>query len=488
MQIVTTNSNPETIEANAVVVGVYKNGEMTEAAKQLDGATGNSISRLVEIGDINGKANEITKILAPANVATDRIIVAGLGDREQLSRRTAFEAAATAAKSLADRDHGTDASIAMFLDDDWTTELQESAIVGACVGCVGQDLYQKNKSIFPLPKTVWPESWNKEAIKSGQILGDAINLAKRLVNEPPSAIYPESLAAAAAKAAGDAGFEIETWDEERLDEEQCHALLAVGRGSAKESRLCIMRHKGGAKGDPTLALVGKGVTFDSGGLSIKPSAGMLTMKCDMAGSAAVIGAMYAIAKLKLPVNVIGVIGAVENMVGSDSYRLGDVLTSRNGTTIEVHNTDAEGRLVLADALCVAVDEGADRIVDLATLTGSCVVALGENIVGVMSNNDEWCQAVMKAADTAGEAVWQLPMSREFGEQIKSKVADIKNVGAGRWGGAMTAAKLLERFVDERPWVHLDIAGPSFLDKPQSWHDAGGTGVMVRSLVELCRQS
>ncbi len=486
MQTDTTNTSPESIKAAAIVVGVYAGGELTGAAKRLDTATEGVISRLVETGDIKGKANETTTILAPANVATDRIVVIGLGDREAMSRKTAFEAAATAAKSLASRDHGTDASFAMLLDEEWPVDLRESAVAGACVGCVGQDLYQGSKSMFPLANTVWPESWDKTSIQSGLILGDAVNLAKRLVNEPPSAIYPETLAAAAEQAAGEAGFSIETWDEKRLDAERCHSLLAVGRGSAKESRLCIMRHMGGSKEDPTIALVGKGVTFDSGGLSIKPSAGMLTMKCDMAGSAAVIGAMYGIAKLKLPVNVMGVIGAVENMVGRDSYRLGDVLTARNGTTIEVHNTDAEGRLVLADALCVAVDEGADKIVDLATLTGACVVALGEDIVGVMTNNEEWCNDVKKAADTAGEAVWQLPMSPEFGEQIKSKVADIKNVGAGRWGGAITAAKLLERFVDDRPWVHLDIAGPSFLDKPKSWHDAGGTGVMVRSLIELCR--
>ena len=253
----------------------------------------------------------------------------------------------------------------------------------------------------------------------------AVNLAKRLVNEPPSSIYPETLAAAAEKAAAEAGCDIEIWDESRLNAERCHSLLAVGRGSAKESLLCIMRHNGGGSDQPTIGLVGKGVTFDSGGLSIKPSSGMLSMKCDMAGAAAVIGAMHGIAKLQLPINAIGVVGAVENMIGGDSFRLGDVLTARNGTTIEVHNTDAEGRLVLADALCVAVDEGADRLIDLATLTGACVVALGEDITGMMTNDDTWCDVVRQAANKMGEPVWQLPMWPEFDEQIKSKVADIK---------------------------------------------------------------
>ena len=229
------------------------------------------------------------------------------------------------------------------------------------------------------------------------------------------------------------------------------------------------------------------MTFDSGGLSLKPSDGMKTMKCDMAGAGTVLGAMQAIAALELSVNVIGVLGLVENMPSRDAFKLGDVVTARNGITIEIQNTDAEGRLVLADALCVAADQGADKLIDLATLTGACVVALGEEISGVMTNQQDWCDTIRAAAATSGEDLWQLPMSSDFDEQIKSEVADIKNVGAGRWGGAITAAKLLERFVGDKPWVHLDIAGPSFRDSAKAWADAGATGVMVRTLVELARQ-
>jgi leucyl aminopeptidase len=213
---------------------------------------------------------------------------------------------------------------------------------------------------------------------------------------------------------------------------------------------------------------------------------MKTMKCDMAGAATVMGAMQAIARLELPVNVIGLAGLVENMVGGNSYKLGDVLTARNGKTIEVMNTDAEGRLVLADVLCVAVDRGAERIIDLATLTGACMVALGTDTAGVMTNDEAWCDQIKAAAEACGESAWQLPMFAEFGEQIRSKVADIKNMGEGRWGGAITAAKLLEEFVDGKPWVHIDIAGPSFLENPKPWMDAGGSGAFVRTLVEVVR--
>ena len=210
------------------------------------------------------------------------------------------------------------------------------------------------------------------------------------------------------------------------------------------------------------------------------------MKCDMAGAATVLGAMQAIAQLKLPLNVMGLVGLVENMPSATSYKLGDVLTARNGKTIEVHNTDAEGRLVLADVLSVAVDRGADKLIDLATLTGACVVALGLDVAGLMTNDQPWCDAVRAAADRCGERVWQLPMFAEYSELIKSQVADMKNVGEGRWGGAITAAKLLEEFVAGRPWTHIDIAGPAFLEKPKPWLDAGASGALVRTLIEVAR--
>ncbi len=476
------NSPLAEIEADAIIVGVCEGGNSTSFCDEIDAATGKVISQLFEQEEITGKANEVTILLAPTGVKAKQIALVGLGSVGKSTQLTAFQAAGAASKALSKKPRER---VAFLLDDNWDDSLKSAAIAGAMFGCVGQDLYRAKKSTHPISNALWPASY-ESSISEGTILGESVNLTRRLVNEPPHALYPESFAEHATEMANEAGLEIEVWDDKRLEEEGCGALLAVGRSSSKPSRLAIMRHQGAPKNNATLALVGKGVTFDSGGLSLKPSDGMKTMKADMAGAGAVVGAMNAIAKLKVPANVIGIIGMVENMPSQAAYKLGDVLTARNGTTIEVHNTDAEGRLVLADALCVAVENEATKIVDLATLTGACVVALGENICGLMTNDEPFSNQVKAAAERTGESVWELPMAAEFGEQIQSKVADIMNTGGTRWGGAITAAKLLEHFVDERPWVHLDIAGPCFYESPKAWADAGASGVMVRTLLELAR--
>jgi leucyl aminopeptidase len=264
------------------------------------------------------------------------------------------------------------------------------------------------------------------------------------------------------------------------------SLLAVARGSDRPPRLVLLNYRGGKNGR-TLGLIGKGVTFDSGGLSLKTNEQMVDMKCDMAGAAAVLAAVQAIAEQKIPVNVLGVLALVENLPSGKAMKLGDVLTARNGKTIEVLNTDAEGRLILADALAYAVDQKADHLVDLATLTGACVVALGMEVAGLMSNNEEWSGKVLSAAQRSGERVWPLPMFPLYNEMIKSKVADIRNTGGTRWAGAISAAKFLEEFVGSTPWAHLDIAGPAWAEHENATRDPGGTGCMVRTLVELARE-
>ncbi len=262
------------------------------------------------------------------------------------------------------------------------------------------------------------------------------------------------------------------------------ALLAVARGSDRPPRLVVLRYQGGT--GKILGLVGKGVTFDSGGLSLKTNDQMVDMKCDMAGAAAVLGAVQAIARLRLPVNVLGILALVENLPSGKAMKLGDVLHARNGKTIEVLNTDAEGRLILADALAYAVDQKANHLVDLATLTGACIVALGLEVAGIMSNDDPWRDRVLKAAAQAGERAWALPMFPLYSEMIKSDVADIKNTGGSRWAGAISAAKFLEEFVGSTPWVHLDIAGPAWVEKDNASRPSGGTGCFVQTLVELAR--
>ena len=372
------------------------------------------------------------------------------------------------------------------VDRNAAAEIAATAVV---VGCVGQGLYQTKPSRHSFADATVligadeERSGMEASIRRGKTLGEAMNLTRELVNRTAEEIYPETLAMRAEAVAKECGLSIRVMDEKEMKAEKMGSLLAVAIGSDRPPRMVILDHRGGGKDAPTL---GKGVTFDSGGLSLKPTDGMKTMKCDMAGAATVLGAMAAIARLKIPVNVTGYMGLVENMVSGSSYKLGDVLTARNGVTIEVLNTDAEGRLVLADVLSYAADHGADRIIDLATLTGSCVVALGEEITGLFANDQEWADAVVTAIKAADEKVWQMPMDDLFADLLKSDVADCKNVGP-RWGGATTAAKFLEKFVGGKPWVHLDIAGPAFAESAVPHREGGATACMVRSLVETARQ-
>ena len=467
-------------KADVIVVGVGSDLKLGPHAQSIDTASGNAIKRLIDCGEIAGKVGEHTVILAPSGVAATHVIVVGFGGEP--SNRTAFRACGTAVKAVTGKARD---KIVFALDGSWSDAQQEAAVAGAVVASTGQDIYREQKKRIQPGSMFWA-GFSEAACKRGGSIGESINLTRRLVNIPAGDMYPESFAEVALKVSEEQGLGIEIWDEAKLNAENCQALLSVARGSGRAPRLVILKHNGGSDDSVPLTLVGKGVTFDSGGLSIKTSDGMKTMKCDMAGAATVLGTMRAIAQLDLPVNVVGIMGLVENMIGPDSYKVGDVLKARSGRTIEVLNTDAEGRLVLADALNVAVEMKSQHIIDLATLTGACVVALGNDVAGVMTNSDPLSQQVISAAGVAGEYVWPLPMFPEFGDQIRSELADIKNIGEGRWGGAITAGKFLEEFVDDVPWVHIDIAGPSFSEKPKPWMDGGGTGVMVRTLVEVVR--
>jgi leucyl aminopeptidase len=471
------------IEADAVVVFVAEGGVGTGRAAEIDAATGGLLSRLATGGDISGKRYECVPLLAPPGLKAGQVLVVGVGKHEELEAGTLFRAAAAASRQLAARPRK---KVAFLAEASWLEAHLEQAVAGSVAGMVGQDLYRAEKKRTPFGETLWVSA-AAAAVARGAILGDGVNLARRLVNLSPDDLYPETFAAEAAAVAGRTGLQIEIWDEERLTREGCRAMLAVGRGSIRPPRLAILRHRGRRDAaTPDLALVGKGVTFDSGGLSLKPSEGMLTMKCDMAGGATMLAAIATIAALQLPIDAVAAIGLVENMTGPAAYKLGDVITARSGTTVEIHNTDAEGRVVLADVLDVVRGMQPRRIVDAATLTGACVVALGTDVAGLFTNDQPLCDAIATAAREAGEPVWQLPMFPQYDEQIRSEVADIKNVGDGRWGGAITAAKFLERFVGGIPWTHVDIAGPAFAEKPKPWIDGGGTGALVRTFVALAR--
>ena len=323
-----------------------------------------------------------------------------------------------------------------------------------------------------------------QAVATGRIIGSAVNLARSLANEPGNILTPREFASRISLAAGEVGLPVDVLDEQRLHELRMNLLLAVGQGSAEPARLVVIRHEPPhAPAWPVLGFVGKGITFDSGGISIKPADGMDRMKSDMSGAAAVTAAMRALAKLNTPFRVIGIIPTTENMPGGRATRPGDVVRGASGKTVEILNTDAEGRLILGDALWYAGELGATHLVDVATLTGACVVALGRNVSGLFGNDDGWIASVRDAAARAGDRVWPMPIYEEAREQMRSEIADLVNTG-GRAGGAITAAAFLREFAGDRPWVHLDIAGTAWAESKTTYQPKGPTGVAVRTLIEV----
>jgi leucyl aminopeptidase len=323
-------------------------------------------------------------------------------------------------------------------------------------------------------------------VRRGRQVAEAVGWARDWVNEPPRDMTPRRLAALASDLAFDAGLDVDVWDTERIEQERLGALLGVAAGSAEPPRLIRLAYEPVGGGSATVALVGKGITFDSGGLSLKTADGMMTMKSDMGGAAAVIAAMGAIAALGSPARVVAYACCTENMPSGTAIHPGDVLTARNGRTIEVLNTDAEGRLVLADGLTLATEERPDAIIDLATLTGAQRVATGNEVAALLSNHDGLAAAVTAAAGRAGEPVWRLPLWPGYRGQLDSEVADLKNIGEPRSAGTIVAALFLQEFVAGRPWAHLDIAAPAWSDRDDGWLTKGATGWGVRTLVELLR--
>ena len=326
----------------------------------------------------------------------------------------------------------------------------------------------------------------RDSLKEGARIAEAVCLTRDLVNEPGGSLTPEVLARRAQKMAQSSGLKAEVWSLADIKSQKLGGLLGVNRGSEKPPRFVKLQWNPPSKPKKSIALVGKGVTFDSGGLSLKPWKSMTHMKNDMAGAAAVIGAMSALSEIKPKCRVTGYLPLTDNMTGGDATRVGDVLQIRNKKTVEILNTDAEGRLILADALSLASEDKPDAIVDLATLTGACVVALGDSYAGIMGNDDSWIETVQGAAKAAGERLWPLPLPEDYRKQLDSPVADLANIGSGN-GGTITAGLFLSEFVaDGIPWVHLDIAGPAFADKVSGVDGKGGTGFGVRTLIELVR--
>ncbi|GAB6875690.1 leucyl aminopeptidase [Thermaerobacter litoralis] len=328
----------------------------------------------------------------------------------------------------------------------------------------------------------------EQGLREGRILAEAVITARQLGNRPANDLTPARLAEAAARLEGLPGVSVTVFDEAELRRRGFGAILAVGQGSAQPPRLIAIDYVGPGRDiaeAPDAAFVGKGVTFDTGGISLKPREGMEDMKFDMMGAAAVVGALEAVARLQLPARLLGVVAAVENMPGGRAFKPGDVITTYDGTTVEVNNTDAEGRLILADALAYARERGARRLVDLATLTGAMVIALGNHVAGLFANDDGWAARILRAAEAAGEPLWRLPLVAAYRERLRSEYADLRNTG-GRPAGSITAALFLQTFAGDTPWAHLDIAGVAWSDKVEGDHGKGATGYGVRTLVELAR--
>jgi leucyl aminopeptidase len=489
MQITARLTPAAELSADWLIVPILEEEPLGGGVRELDSALNGSISRLIQSGDITGKANELTPLLGVTGAAARRILVVGLGKRAEVDRAALVTAAAAAARNVTGKQVDRVAVILPEGLPNFTPETLALALgVGLAQGSYGPGLRKSKPERFVareyclVAAPSQPEAEVQRGARRAASEGAAVALAQELVNTPPCDLYPETFAQRARQVAQDAGIDCTILNEPQLESERMGSLLGVARGSERPPRFVVLKYRRGV--GRTLGLVGKGVTFDSGGLSLKTSEQMIDMKCDMAGAATVLGAMQAIATLQVPVNVHGYMPLVENMPSGKALKLGDVLRARSGKTIEIHNTDAEGRLILADALAFAVDDKVDHLVDLATLTGACVVALGTEVAGVMGNNEEWIQRVLKAAERAGEKAWHLPMFPLFGDMIKSKVADMKNTGGSRFGGAITAAKLLEEFVGKVPWAHIDIAGPAWIEHESAGRDPGGTGCFVRTLVEL----
>jgi len=476
MQIAIERRALEQVEAGALIVPVFEGKKETRfgAAPLADG------------GEVAGKPLELTLLHHPAGMAAQRVLLAGAGKPEKFDPAELRKAVAAAVRHLNGKSVKS-AAVALegaAAGDDFAA----AAVEGALLGNYEPGRYKtgndkKSMERFAVAAPGVSASLDA-AVERGRILGESQNFSRDMVNEPANRMTPGQMAETARQMAAEAGLECEVLDRDRMTELKMFSLLGVAQGSAEPPALIVIRYgPANAGGKSHLGLVGKGVTFDTGGISIKPADGMEKMKYDMAGGAAMIGAMRAIARLKPAIPVTAYIPCVENMPGSRAQRPGDIVTAMSGKTIEVINTDAEGRLILADALAYARQQGCTHLVDAATLTGAVVVALGHLNVGLFSNNDAMRDRVLAAAKAEGERMWPMPLEDDYREYLKSAFADMANVG-GRWGGAITAAMFLKEFAEETPWVHLDIAGTAWLDDSKPFMAKGPTGLPVRTLVRL----
>lgn len=452
------------------------------------------IAGLLEEGDFRGKANETLLLYPRGAVAPRRLLLVGLGKREGLTAESVRRASAAAL-----RDARKLQVEAVSISADGDLPLKSEVTAQALAEGLEMGAYRflryhtglEHEETFDVERAaVFTKDGGEvvhSAISNGQTVARGVLFARDLVNGPGYAMTPAALGDEARSLGERLGFKVTVLDKDQLSEQGFGGILAVGKGSDNEPRFIVMEYGEVKSGVPTICLVGKGLTFDSGGLSLKPADAMETMKSDMAGAAAVFGAIQVAAELKLPLHLVGLISSAENMPSSGAYRPGDVVTTLSGKTVEVINTDAEGRIILSDALFYAQRYKPDAVIELSTLTGAIITTLGSHAIGMMSTNQELADKVIRAGEVSGERVWQLPLWDEYKEMIKSEIADLKNMG-GRPAGSITAGAFLAAFVGEYPFVHLDVAGTAWVDRPTRPYEIhGGTGVGVRLLSEFLRE-
>jgi leucyl aminopeptidase len=486
MEFSTTTARAEAVKADAIAVGVFADGELTPSARAIDKAARGAIKAAVKSGDMTGKRGTVVTLRSVPGVAASRVVVVGLGGRDDFSDRAYGDAVRAAAKACPGAAEVAIAAMEWNVkgrDAEW--QARQFALAARETVFRSDELKSKKEESNGPTRAMLLHAAGDAAergLKQGAAIANGMALTKRLGNLPPNICTPSFLADEARKLAKQWKLGVEVLETKQLEALKMGSFLSVARGSAQPPRLIVLKHQGGGKSAPVV-LVGKGITFDSGGISIKPGAAMDEMKFDMCGAASVIGTMRTVAELKLKLNVIGVVATCENMPSGTASRPGDIVTSMSGQTIEILNTDAEGRLILCDALTYVERFKPAAVVDIATLTGACVIALGNVNSGLFANNEELAEELLGASRSAGDAAWHMPLGEEYQEQLKTNFADMANIGTPSNAGAITAACFLSRFTKAYPWAHIDIAGTAW----KSGAAKGATGRPVPLLSQFLMQ-
>ena len=493
MQITLETKPYAGLETDALVSYVFEESDPVQGRiAEIDQAANGLLRKLAKSGELTGKPLEMTLVHAPAGLKAARLLLVGAGKREKFDSANLRKIAGASFRYLKSR--GVKQIAFVVRENDVTEDAAQVIAEGALAGDFESDKYKTDKKngkgVDTLLLTGYTDKERGAAEKGlsrGRVIAEAQNFARDLVNEPSNKLTPQILADKAAAMAKEAGLAVDILDEKRIADLKMGALLSVAQGGPEPPRMIVVTYTPAnlVPGAPVIGLVGKAVTFDTGGISIKPADGMEKMKYDMAGGATMLGVMRALATLKPNVKVICVVPSTENMPGGKAQKPGDIQTAMSGTTIEVLNTDAEGRLILADGVHYAKQLGATHLVDAATLTGAIVVALASINVGVFGGaNQAWTDKLLASAKAVGEKMWQMPMDDEYREFIKGSFADIQNIGSGKGGGSITGAWFIREFAGDTPWIHLDIAGTAWNDDAKPWLAKGPTGIAVRTLVNL----